>query len=457
MALAFTEEKFVTNNIRTKQIKEGYLITNDYGAWVYLTKEEYKQFKNKELEEPLTSLLKDKGIILNEDNINNVIEDYRKKCNYLFQGASLHIIVPTLRCNQKCVYCHSQAKPVDDKNCDMDEKTAKKTVDFIFQTPSKTITIEFQGGEALLNFEIVKFIIEYAKKRNQTYNKELNFKLVTNLTLMNDEILDYLIKERIGLCTSLDGCKEVHDKNRGDYDKIVEWIKKIKQKHEINALMLTTKHSLPYHKEIIDEYVKLGMNTIFIKPINYIGNAKHNWNEISFDEKEYLDFWKKSLDYIIKNHPNLREYFTLIILRKILKKECYNFTDLQSPCGAAISQLLYNYDGNIYSCDEAKIFDIFKLGTVDDSYKKVLTKPETLSITLSSINDSLLCDNCTYKPYCGVCPVCNYAKYGTTVSKVFDRRCKILKGMFDHIFEKFLFDKEYKNIFLNWIGKKSII
>lgn len=449
-------EGYFLNHIRPKKIKDGFLITTDYGSWVYLTDEEYEQLKQNKVTDPLFSVLKEKGIILNETNMKNVVHDYRQKCAYLFQGTSLHIIIPTLRCNLNCIYCHSKSKPENAKGYDMSEGTAKKTVDFIFQTPSKAVTIEFQGGEPLLNFDIVKFIVNYARKLNIKHQKDLKFDLVTNLTLMNDEILDFITKNKVGLCTSLDGCREVHNKNRQQYDKTTSWIKKIKQRYSIKVMPLTTKHSLPHYKEIIDEYINLGLNTIWVKPLNKLGYAKENWEKIGITAEEFLDFWKKSLEYIIQLNKKtfLRENATLIILRKILKKEGYNFTDLQSPCGAAIAQLAYNHEGVIYPCDEGRAFDIFKLGTVDNTYKEILTSKNTLSMVESSINDNPACERCAYKPYCGLCPVCSYSEAGTIMTKVPNQRCKILSEMFDYIFEKLISDQDYRQVFLNWLENK---
>lgn len=459
MAITFSIEnkKYVLNHIRTKNLEKGILITTDFGSWVFLTKKEYDDLKNGKADEQLLALLKDKGVLLDEDNIDKVIKDYRKKCRYLFEGISLHIIVPTLRCNLRCVYCHSKSKRVEEKEYDMDEETAKKTVDFIFQSPSKAITIEFQGGEPLLNFDIVKFIIGYAKDLNKKFKKILNFSLVSNLTFMNEHILDFLIKEQIGLCTSLDGNALVHNKNRGDYDKTVYWIKKIKENYRLNSMMLTTKQSLPYYKEIVDEYVNLKLDTIWIKPVNNLGYAQKAWKKISYTPEKYLNFWKKSLDYIIKLNENilLKEYYTIIILKKILSKNCLNFTDLESPCGAAVSQLAYDYNGDVYTCDEGRNYDIFKLGTVNNTYQELLTSSNALGIVTVSTNDTLICDNCVYKPYCGVCPVCNYAKNGNIVPKLPDDRCKIFKGIFDHIFKKLLFDEEYKKTFSKWLENTS--
>ena len=85
----------------------------------------------------------------------------------------MHILTTTKRCNLKCVYCHSAvaSKIANEKEYDMDKKTAKKTLEFIFQTPEKGITIEFQGGETLLREDLFKYVVKEAKKINKKHNK----------------------------------------------------------------------------------------------------------------------------------------------------------------------------------------------------------------------------------------------------------------------------------------------
>ena len=122
----FNEERaYSLNHIRSKPFKGGYLVTTDYGSWAYLTQDEFELLKKEKLKEnsELFSMLKDKGIVLTGENINRVVEDYRNRMSYLFQGTSLHIVVVTLRCNHKCVYCHSAVKGEHAQGYDMDEET----------------------------------------------------------------------------------------------------------------------------------------------------------------------------------------------------------------------------------------------------------------------------------------------------------------------------------------------
>lgn len=470
------EKNYIINNYRNKRFADKYLVTTDSGNWCFLNQEDFDLLRQENIlaKQSLFDLLEKKDVVLTEKNKNAVIERSRKKYAFLWQGTTLHIIIPTLRCNQRCIYCHASSKPFSAKGYDMDKKTAKAVVDFIFQSPSYYISIEFQGGEPLLNFDIVKYVIEYAQRLNKKYQKNLLINLVTNFCLMDKKKLDYLIKKEVGICTSLDGPAFLHNKNRNSLNKIGshsyvnKWTKELikeykKRKIEnrrVGALVIITKYSLPYWKEIVDEYVKCGLTNIFIRFLNNLGDARPIWDNISYSAEEFIDFWKKSIDYILelnKKDVYIREWFVWLMLRKLIDKEEPNHFEQRSPCGAAIGQLAYNYNGDIYSCDEGRMIgeDIFKLGNVKtDGYKKILTSNQTCALVAASINDTQICDCCVYKPFCGLCPVCNYAEQGSIIGKITETtRCKIYKAQFDYIFGKLLSDKRSKEIFLDWLAR----
>ena len=89
----------------------------------------------------------------------------------------------------------------------MSKETAKKAVDIAMSCPTPCISIEFQGGEPLINFEVIKYIVEYADQMAIEKNKTVEYNLVSNLTLLTDEIIDYIRQHNIGVSTSIDGDK----------------------------------------------------------------------------------------------------------------------------------------------------------------------------------------------------------------------------------------------------------
>lgn len=451
------KKRYDLNTIRIADFEGKKLITAEHGEWELLTKKEFKQLETNTLSKELYKKLHQKNIILDQKNTDITEKKLRIKKIFLFQGTSLHIIVPTLRCNLKCVYCHASKKPAENKKYDMTRETAKKTVDFIFQTPSPSIKIEFQGGEPLLNLKIIRFIVRYAKEKNRSYKKKIEFTIVTNLTLMNNKIMDYLIKEGFSICTSLDGPKELHNKNRpNSYDKTAEWIRKINSEYKkrniplkASALLTTTKQTLKYPEKIIDEYIKNELDTIHLRFLNNLGDARPEWKTIGYNPKEFIDFYDKSITHIKKANKKakkIEERTYRIFNAKINSAYDPNYLEIRSPCGAVTGQLLYNYDGKIHTCDEGRMTgnELFALGDVHkDDYAKITTCPKTISMITASTLETLPCDACAYKPYCGVCPVCNYAEQGSVIAKTPQTsRCQIYK----HIIKKVISDTAKKRI-----------
>ncbi|MCK5063609.1 MAG: radical SAM protein, partial [Candidatus Aenigmarchaeota archaeon] len=259
-------DKYVVGNYKSKKLDDRrILVTTEHGGWSILDEDEFKLLRHGEVEKnpDLYSLLLNEGIILSEDNIPIATRQCRNKFEQLFLATTLHIITPTLRCNHKCVYCYAASKPEDQKEYDMTQDTAKAVVDFIFQAPSGRITIEFQGGEPLLNYPIIQFIVNYAKTKAKETKKDVSFRIVTNLTLMDEEKLSWFVDNKVQLNSSLDGPACVHNKNRKynngkeSYDTVIHWIDKLKEKGVPISIMPTiTRNSLPYCKEIIDEYLR---------------------------------------------------------------------------------------------------------------------------------------------------------------------------------------------------------
>ncbi|MGM5483867.1 MAG: His-Xaa-Ser system radical SAM maturase HxsB [Nanobdellota archaeon] len=437
-------------NYRSRKVGDKIFVSSESGKYVILDEDNFHKLKDNKIESK-NYFLKN-NIILNEKNIQDEVESYRKRKEFLFQGTSLHIVVVTLRCNMSCVYCHASSKQCKSKEFDMDKNTAKKTVDFIFKSPSESITIELQGGEPLLNWDVMKYIIEYAEEKNKTAKKNLEVTLVSNFILMDDEKMEYLLKHNVGICTSLDGPKELHNHNRrwmgkDNYNIVTYWIKKINEnyskksiKKQVSALTTITKESLKYPKEIIDEYVKLGLKTIHFRFLNKLGVASDNYSELGYTAKEFIDFWKKGMYYLEKYRKNgcdTEERIVEIMEKKIREDYDPNYLELRSPCGAVIGQMVYDYNGNIYSCDEARMLgeDIFMLGTVEEEYSEITTCDKACSIVNASLNEQYSsCENCAYKPYCGVCPVCNYSEQGSVIAKIPETdRCKIYKAQFDWV------------------------
>ena len=465
-----SQDDYVVNFYHSKKYDDEHiLITVDHGSWVVLNQEEFDLLRFNKLKEnfELKKLLEEKAIILTTNNKDKLLRATKNKYHHTWRGTSLHILVPTLRCNHKCIYCHAKSKDPNSKGNDMTEEIATKVVDFIFQSPSPAITIEYQGGEALLNFEIIKFIHKYALEKNKTFRKEIRFVIVTNFTIMDEEKKRFFIDNNIDLCTSLDGPKELHDYNRrfygskkSSYDVVTKTIEDLQKEGKGMGLLPTiTKKSLEYPEEIIDEYLLRGFNSIMSRNLNCMGFAKSLWDKLGYDADAYIDFFKKQLNYMIKiNKRGVKflDFKAKFILQRLISIEQRTFTCFGSPCGAVVGQIAYDEHGNIYTCDEARSDETFILGNVaTHSYEEIIKGPGKKIIDHTSCL-SLNCDNCVWHPYCGTCMVWAQGSQGNAISKLAeDYECKIRGALVEHLFEKLIFDKEARKILMHWAFPKK--
>ncbi len=401
-----------------------------------------------------------KGFVRDRLDFDGLCESWRTRNAYLAAGPGLHILVLTLRCNHGCSYCQSGAGGAGAKGTDMPASTARQCVDFAFQSPNPSITIEFQGGEPLLNWDALEEAVSYARRRAAASGRKLRLALVSNFALMTEKKAAFLLENEVSICTSLDGPAALHNANRaysgGDsHGLTVKWLRYFQAKHDSQkggvpvfkpgALLTVTKRSLSRHREIIDEYARLGLEEIFLRPLAPLGYARTKWDEIGYDAAQFTEFYRKSLDYILslnrKGVP-LREKMAVMLLEKIINARDPGFLDSRCPCGAAIGQLAYNFDGDIYTCDEGRMAawagdPIFRVGNVRTSkYRDIATSDAAKACAAASnLETQPYCHRCAYRPFCGVCPVYNYEVQGSLAGDMpSNDRCALFKGIFGTLF-----------------------
>ncbi|MBN1326112.1 His-Xaa-Ser system radical SAM maturase HxsB [Candidatus Falkowbacteria bacterium] len=482
-------EKFDWKNIGFFRFKKfddkDYLLTNEVGNYVFLPEADFKKFISGKLSKKSAAykeLQENMFFLSNRKYAPVLISKFSDKYSFLQYGPSLHIIVVTLRCNHKCIYCHASAVDTGSKEFDMDMATAKKIVDTIFKTTNKSVAIEFQGGEPLLNWPVVKFIIQYAKEKNKIEKKDLQLRLVSNFSVMDNEKMKFLMDNEVNFCTSLDGDEETHNYNRiylqgNSFQKTVEWIKKINEAYKkkykgkkrnyyrVGALITVSKKTLANYKKVIDTYIKLGFKSIYLRYLNPYGFALSATEKIWYTPQEYINFYKKSLNYILEKNYNGKHFYdfgAVTYLAKILFGHDLNNLDMRSPCGAVIGQLAYNYNGDVYTCDEGRMLakmgdQMFRLGNINENtFEQLINNNLCKSICLASSTHGLPGYNDdVYQPYIGICPVYNYSVYKNIFqSSTNNVKYQIDKAIIEYIFEK-LKNRKNKDIFTEWVKKSK--
>jgi radical SAM protein with 4Fe4S-binding SPASM domain len=490
--------------VRLRSLGDRRLLTNDAGRWQVLAADELDAYLAGRLDpgSALYGALVERGMIRSPGYLDPLADRLRRRCDFLSCGPSLHVVVVTLRCDHACAYCHASRAPLATSEYDMSEATARRVVEQIFETTSPGVTIELQGGEPLLNFGTVRAILEHAGEQAARSGKHVDFSLVSSLSPMNDQMLDLLLDHGVRICTSIDGPADLHDGLRplvpgtqpspdlacapatqrtpptpgSSHAVTVAWLGRIRQalarrgaspegcRSPVQALLTVTRQTLPRLREVVDEYIALGLDTIHLRPLAPFGLARHAWAGLGCRAGEFLDAYRDALDYIIERNRQgvfLRERRAALHLQKILGDRDPNYMEMRSPCGAGLGQLAWNHDGNVYSCDEGRMLGrmgdaAFCLGHVARTPYAGLVGHETVrSLAVASFLDALpACNQCAYAPFCGVCPVYNYAEQGDIFGKMPGSDwCRMSMGILDALFARLDgADADLTRIFGGWIA-----
>jgi len=352
----------------------------------------------------------------------------------------------------------------------MSPETAEKALAMVFRSPSPAIKIEFQGGESMLNFDLVRQIVERAEEINIVEQRDLQFVIATNLAVVSDDILNYCKDHGILVSTSLDGPADVHNKNRprpgkDSYERAVAGIQRAREvlgRDRVSALMTTTKLSLDRGRDIIDEYVRQGFSGIFLRPLSPYGFAVKTKSYDAYDVEEWLRFYFDGLDYILDlNRQGLFfvEQYASLILSKMLTPFETGYVDLRSPAGIGIGAIVYNYDGDVYASDESRMLaemndKTFKLGNVhSNTWEEIMSSDALLDPLEQSYTGSVpMCSDCAFEPFCGADPVFHHATQGDMVgNKPSSAFCTRNMAIFRRLIKQLRDEPDVRSIYMRWL------
>lgn len=452
-----------------------YIVTNEVGEYVLLSRAELVALIRRELDHRSATYkaLKSHHVLFDRGSqaaLDLMAIKYRTRAERLSWFTGLHIFVVTLRCDHSCRYCQVSRQTENRREFDMSREHAEKALVMTFKSPSPHLKIEFQGGEPLLNFELIRFIIERANAMNTTHQRNLQFVIASNLSKLTDEMLAFCKEHQIFLSTSLDGPEDLHDTQRPtkgghSHRNTVAAIERARETlgHDaVAALMTTTEASLARVEEIVDEYVRLGFQSIFLRNLSPYGFAVRKSLMQRYDTNDWVEFYKRGLARVLDANRaghRMREEYTSILLQKILSTEGSRYVDLQSPAGMGIAVLVYNYDGAVYASDEGRMLaemgdQSLRLGHMDtDSYEAMMTSDALLGPLSESMPEGVpMCSDCAFLPYCGADPAFHRATQGDAVGhKAFSAFCAKQMAVLRHVLGLLEGESDARDILLGWV------
>jgi His-Xaa-Ser system radical SAM maturase HxsB len=383
-----------------------------------------------------------------------LLAQLRTRKSFLFEGPSLHIIVVSLRCHHTCGYCQVSRQTTDAEEFDLQAQLVAQTIDRIFEWPSKALTVEFQGGEPLLAFDRIRDITERIVARNEREGRLISFVIASTLHHLTPEILEFFRLHRFKLSTSLDGPEALHNANRptperNSYARTVAGIELAREalgSEAVSALTTITRKSLECPEEIVDEYVRQGFHSIFLRPLSPYGFARKNSARFIYPTERFHEFYRKAFDRIIHHnrhgHP-IDEAFASLTLGQMLSPYGHGYVDLRSPTGAGFGAIIYDYTGKVYPSDEARMLaamgdERFCMGDVSMSNSELMTSPAMERVLSGAVAESIPgCHDCVFLPFCGSDPIDSYARQGGEIGhRPSSDFCSRQTHFFQFIFER---------------------
>ncbi len=458
------------------------LLVNEGGDFQFFPRETFENFVRHRLEptDPAFFALKSHLFLAQDElevSLQKLAARYRTRKSFLRDFTTLHMMVITLRCNQRCAYCQASSAEEDARCFDMPASVARRVVEMIFQAPTSHPKIEFQGGEPLLNWPVLETAVLYAEQCAHESGKAVDFVICTNLLAITEAQLAFCREHHIALSTSLDGPASLHDacrKTRGGSGTHALFLEKLDQARAflgpdaVDALMTTSAFSLHHLQEVIDEYLLRGMKGICIRSLNPYGFAAEQAAALGYDAADFAACYLEALDAIlaVNRRVYFPEHFAALLFSRILTPFATGFVDLQSPAGAGISGVIYDYDGSVFPTDEARMLARmgdrhFCLGNVlRDSYSALFASSRLKALTTRAcVETTPPCAWCVYQSYCGADPIRNYLETGDELRTMAGTPfCVKHKLLFDGLFERLRqADEQTQDIIWSWITHNPLV
>ncbi|MDD7353725.1 MAG: thioether cross-link-forming SCIFF peptide maturase [Oscillospiraceae bacterium] len=371
--------------------------------------------------------LKNAGKLFCEDAFKPMAGALKAKTSGVIKALCLHI---AHTCNLNCSYCFASQGKYHGERALMSYEVGKRALDFLVENSGSrhNLEVDFFGGEPLMNFDVVKKLVEYARSIEKEKNKHFRFTLTTNGVLVDDDVIDFANKEMSNVVLSLDGRKEVHDRYRVDYagngswEKIVPKFQKfVKERGDKDYYMRGTfTHANPDFLEDIKTMLDLGFTQLSMEPVVAAADDPSALTEEDkpIVEKQYEELAKLMLKRDKEGRP-----FTFYHYMIDLKGGPCIYKRI-SGCGSGTEYMAVTPWGDLYPCHQFVGDEKFKLG---DIYNGVTNKSMQNEFASCNVYARPDCADCWAKFYCsGGCAANAYHATGS-VTGVYKYGCDLFR------------------------------
>ncbi|MDD7305570.1 MAG: thioether cross-link-forming SCIFF peptide maturase [Peptoniphilaceae bacterium] len=370
--------------------------------------------------------LKEENLLFSEDAYKDIVIDAKNRPTSL-KALCLNV---AHTCNLSCEYCFAKGGKYQGEDALMTMDVAKKAIDFLIAESSNhhNLDIDFFGGEPLLNWNLVKETVAYAKSKEKLYNKKFNFTLTTNGLLLDDEKIDFLNENMKNVVLSLDGRKEKHDhfrktlNGKGSFDLVVPKFQNFVKKRGDKEYYIRgtfTANNLDFTEDI-KTYLDLGFKRTSLEPV--VGNPNSDFSLKEKDLPTIFDQYEKLADMLIEGIDNNDKFIFYHYMIDLDNGPCVY--KRIAGCGSGTEYMAVTPNGELYPCHQFVGNKDFKIGDLNSGIKRYDLIENFKGCNAYSRKE---CQACWAKLYCsGGCAANSYNATGS-INGVYDYQCKIFR------------------------------
>lgn len=368
--------------------------------------------------------LKKEGKLFSEDTYQNLAIDFKNRPTVI-KAMCLHIAHD---CNLACKYCFAgEGEYCGDRSL-MSFEVGKQAFDFLIANSGtrKNLEVDFFGGEPLMNFEVVKQLVAYAREQEKIHNKNFRFTLTTNGVLLDEEVMDFANKEMYNVVLSLDGRKETNDRMRvsrngkGSYDLIVPKFKEMVKRRGDKEYYIRgtyTHYNTDFTKDIL-HMADLGFTKLAMEPVVASPDAPYALKEE--DLPILFDQYEKLAAEMVRREKNGKGFTFFHYMIDLEGGPC--IAKRIAGCGVGTEYVAVTPWGDLYPCHQFVGDENYLLGNVFDG----ITNEEVRSrFKMCNIYTRPQCNDCFARLYCsGGCSANAYHATGS-IEGIYELGCEL--------------------------------
>ena len=371
--------------------------------------------------------LKESGQLFVPDTFEAMAPYLKEKTSGVVKALCLHI---AHTCNLNCSYCFASQGKYHGERAVMSFEVGKQALDFLIANSGtrRNLEVDFFGGEPLMNFDVVKQLVAYARSIEKAAKKNFRFTLTTNGMLIDDDVIEFANRECSNVVLSLDGRKEVHDRYRVDYagngswEKIVPKFQKLVEARGGQGYYMrgTFTHANPDFLKDIETRLDLGFTELSMEPV--VGPESDPSSLTAEDLPIVLEQYEKLAELMLKRHREGRPFTFYHYMIDLKGGPC--IYKRISGCGSGTEYMAVTPWGDLYPCHQFVGEEKFKLGNVFDGVSNFEAQNDFAACNVYSRPE---CRDCWARLYCsGGCAANAYHSTGS-VRGVYKYGCELFK------------------------------